>query len=109
METALGYMDRTGPDERRALLQEVGERIPVAAEEASDRDALEERVLRVLRRCRETGEPSLANPGVRRITGLDRHQARRLLRELAARGLVTRSGHGPGTRYVYVGPDGRSR
>ena len=109
METALGYIVRTGTDERWVLIRKVGDRIPAAEEGVTDPDVLKERVLRVMRRCRETGEPPLANLDVRRITGLDRHQARRLVGELVALGLVTRSGHGRGTRYVYVGPDGRSR
>ncbi len=58
-------------------------------------------MIRVIRRCAETGAKPLANADVRRLTGLDRHQVRRLIHRLRADGLVAIEGHGRAARYVY--------
>lgn len=109
MEADFGYIERIGPDESWTLTRELRQRILVEEEEAEDWAALKGRVLRVMRRCSEIGDPPLANLDVRRITGLDRHQVRRLIGELRTQGLVTLSGRGRGTRYVYVGPHGSAQ
>lgn len=109
MESDFGYIQRIGPDESWTLSHELRQRILVEEEEAEDWTALKSRVVRVMRRCSEIGDPPLANLDVRRITGLDRHQVRRLIGELRAQGIVTLSGRGRGVRYVYVGPHGPSR
>lgn len=64
-------------------------------------NGLKERVIRVIRRCAETGAEPLANADVRRLTGLDRHQVRRLIHGLKDEGLVVIAGHGRAARYVY--------
>ena len=64
-------------------------------------NGLKERVIRVIRRCAETGAEPLANADVRRLTGLDRHQVRRLIHRLRDDGLVAIEGHGRAARYVY--------
>jgi len=67
-------------------------------------DGLKARVIRVIRRCAETGADPLVNADVRRITGLDRHQVRRMIHELRDEGLVAIEGHGRAARYLYAGP-----
>ncbi len=67
-------------------------------------DGLKARVIRVIRRCAETGAEPLANADVRRITGLDRHQVRRLIHELRDEGLVAIEGHGRAAKYLYAAP-----
>ena len=109
MEADFGYLERIGSDESWTLTHELRRRILAAGEEPEDWVVLKGRVLRAMRRGSETGDPSLANLDVRRITGLDRHQVRRLIGELRAEGLVTLNGRGRGTRYVYVGPHGSSQ
>ena len=109
MEADFGYIERIAPDDSWTLTRELRQRILVADEEVEDWATLKGRVLRVMRRCNEIGDPPLANLDVRRITGLDRHQVRRLIGELRAQGLVTLSGRGRGSRYVYVGPHGPSQ
>ena len=69
-------------------------------------DGLKVRVIRVIRRCAETAAEPLANADVRRITGLDRHQVRRLIHELRGDGLVAIEGHGRAARYLYATPGG---
>ena len=64
-------------------------------------NGLRVRVIRVIRRCAETGAEPLANADVRRLTGLDRHQVRRLIHGLRDEGLVAIEGHGRAARYVY--------
>ena len=64
-------------------------------------NGLKDRVTRVIRRCAETGAEPLANADVRRLTGLDRHQVRRLIHRLKDEGLVAIAGHGRAARYVY--------
>lgn len=109
MAADFGYLDRIGADEHWTLTNELRRRLLVADDAPEDWAVLKRRVLRVMRRCDENGDPPLANLDVRRITGLDRHQVRRLIGELRTRGLVTLSGSGRGARYVYVGPRGSSR
>ena len=109
MEADFGYVERIGSDESWTLTRELRLRILDADEDSEDWAALKGRALRAMRRCSEIGDPPLANLDVRRITGLDRHQVRRLVGELRAQGLVTLSGRGRGTRYVYVGPQGPSQ
>ncbi len=109
MEADFGYVERIGSDESWTLTRELRRRILDADEESEDWAALKGRALQAMRRCSEIGDPPLANLDVRRITGLDRHQVRRLVGELRAQGLVTLSGRGRGTRYVYVGPQGSSQ
>ena len=104
MEADTGYIERIGSDDSWTLTRELRRRLLDAEEEVEDWAALRGRVLRTMRRCSEIGDPPLANLDVRRITGLDRHQVRRLIGEFRAQGLVTLSGRGRGTRYVYVGP-----
>ena len=67
-------------------------------------DGLKARVVRVIRRCAETGAEPLVNADVRRITGLDRHQVRRMIHELREDGLVAIEGHGRAARYLYFSP-----
>ena len=69
-------------------------------------DGLKSRVTRVIRRCAETGAEPLANADVRRITGLDRHQVRRVIHELRDEGLVAIDGHGRAARYLLRSPGG---
>lgn len=109
MEADFGYLERIGSDDSWTLARELRGRILASEKEGEDWGALKDRVLRAMRRCSETGDPPLANLDIRRITGLDRHQVRRLIGELRAEGFVTMSGSGRGTRYVYVGPHGPSR
>ena len=109
MEADFGYLERIGSDESWTLTRELRRRILDADEESEGWAALKGRALQAMRRCNEIGDPPLANLDVRRITGLDRHQVRRLVGELRAQGLVTLSGRGRGTRYVYVGPQGSSQ
>jgi ATP-dependent DNA helicase RecG len=104
MEANFGYIERIGPDESWTLTRGLRQRIRDGEEEAEDWAALKGRVLGVMRRCSETGDPPLANLDVRRITGLDRHQVGRLIGELRAEGVVTLSGRGRGARYLYVDP-----
>ncbi len=103
MEADSRYLERVGPDDSWTLSRELRRRILVAGEEAEDWAVLRSRVLRVIRRSSEVGDSPLANSDVRRITGLDRHQARRLIGELRAQGLVAVQGRGRGTQYVYSG------
>lgn len=70
-------------------------------------NGLKERVIRVIRRCAETNAEPLANADVRRLTGLDRHQVRRLIHRLRDDGLVAIEGHGRAARYVYNGSGGK--
>ena len=65
---------------------------------------LKGRVIQVIRRCVETGAEPLANADVRRLTGFDRHQVRRLIHELRDEGSVAIEGHGRAARYIYVNP-----
>ena len=67
-------------------------------------NGLKARVIRVIRRCAETGAEPLVNADVRRITGLDRHQVRRMIHELRDDGLVAIEGHGRAARYLYFSP-----
>lgn len=135
MESEFGYIGRrgSGPGMYWTLVPEIHARlvlpkdfrqevkVTVGAEvtgsvdaEAARRDAEAEwdsvkaTVTRVIRRCAETGAEPLANADVRRITGLDRHQVRRLIHELRDEGLVEIDGHGRAARYVRVTP-GRER
>jgi len=57
-----------------------------------------------VRRCAETGADPLVNADVRRITGLDRHQVRRMIHEFRDDGLVVIEGHGRAARYLYARP-----
>jgi len=109
MAADFGYLNRIGADEHWTLTNDLRRRLLVADDAPEDWAVLKRRVLRVMRRCDENGDPPLANLDVRRITGLDRHQVRRLIGELRTQGLVTLSGSGRGARYVYVGPRGSSR
>ena len=106
MVSDLGYLERVGSDNTWTLSTDVRQRIlaPGSDDGAEDWATLKRRVLRVIRRCHEMGEPPLANVDVRRITGLDRHQVRRLIGELRSHGLVAIDGRGRGTRYLYTGP-----
>ena len=60
-------------------------------------------VVRILVRRTNSDEAPLTNADVRRITGLDRHQVRRLVHELREEGLVEVAGRGRAARYVYMG------
>lgn len=131
MEAEYGYVDRRGygpgsywtlrpevhsrllpPKEiRRDLSAIVSASVSVsAASETDDRDlrddwgGLKARVIRVIRRCAETDTEPLANADVRRLTGLDRHQVRRLIHELRDEGIVAIEGHGRAARYLYTAP-----
>ena len=70
----------------------------------ADWNDLKVRVIRVVRRSAETGAEPLANVDVRRITGLDRHQVRRLIHELRDEGIVAIEGHGRAAKYLCVRP-----
>lgn len=59
-------------------------------------------VARMLVRRTNSGEAPLTNADVRRTTGLDRHQVRRLVHELREEGLVEIAGRGRAARYLYM-------
>ena len=125
MESEFGYIERRGGDPGMywTLSPEVharlapgndfreGPGIVVGADGTvthrdphGDWDGLKGRVVRVIRRCAETGADPLVNADVRRITGLDRHQVRRMIHELREEGLVVIEGYGRAARYLYVSP-----
>lgn len=127
MESELGYIERRGggPGVYWTLSPEVharltpandfreGPKIVVGVDATVTRrdprgvwDSLKTRVIRVIRRCAETGAEPLVNADVRRITGLDRHQVRRMIHELRDERLVAIEGHGRAARYLYVGHGG---
>ena len=104
MEADFEYLERIGSNETWTLTRELRQLFLAAEGMAEDWSGLKVRVLRVMRRRTESGDPPVANADVRQITDLDRHQVRRLMGELKTEGLVTVSGSGRGTRYVYAGP-----
>ena len=130
MESEFGYVERrgSGPGMYWTLSPEVharlvpandfreGPKIIIGADSTVTHrdphgawDGLKTRVVRVIRRCAETGAEPLANAEVRRITGLDRHQVRRLIHELRDEGLVAIEGHGRAARYLSTpATEGRS-
>ncbi|MGE5484657.1 MAG: ATP-binding protein [Ignavibacteriales bacterium] len=67
-----------------------------------DWEAAKTRVLSVLKRRRERGEPGLRNRDVRQITHFDRQQVNRLIHELESEGVARIVGHGRGAEYVYA-------
>ncbi|WP_419939591.1 ATP-binding protein [Candidatus Palauibacter sp.] len=86
-------LDRIAPP---ALLGD-GERIDLREAEIKVLDMIEDRARR--------RAPGLTNADIRRITGLDRHQVRRLIDKLAGTGRVRVKGRGRGTRYIGSGQD----
>ncbi len=111
MERDLGYLARGGSGQGAywTLRPELHARIAAPGDLERDRrldwEAAKTRVLSVIRQRASQGDEPLANADVRRITGVTRHQARRLIRELAKDGHVEITGHGKGARYVYAGDD----
>ena len=92
LEPAL--LDRIAPPARLGD----GERIDLRAAEIRVLDLIEDRARR--------RAPGLTNADVRRITGLDRHQVRRLIDKLAGSGRVRIVGRGRGARYIGSDPSG---
>lgn len=78
--------------------------IPAGATEStrSEWKIAKARVLRAIRFRTARGDP-LVNRDVRRITGFDRHQVYRLVRELVAEGQVQINGHGRAAEYIFGG------
>lgn len=109
METELGYLDRggTGRGTYWTLRHDLHRRLsgPGHAERDSriDWEAAKTRVLSVLKKRAERGEPELQNAEVRGITHFDRQQVNRLIHELENEGQVQIEGHGRGARYRYSG------
>lgn len=61
------------------------------------------RIMNVIRRRASRGEAPLVNSDVRRITGFDRHQVYRLIREFVDEGRIRIDGHGRAAEYIYRG------
>lgn len=61
------------------------------------------RVLSILKRRAEKGDPGLQNAEVRQIVHMDRQQVNRLIHKLEEEGQVRIEGHGRGARYSCIG------
>ena len=109
MESERGYLLRM-QDEQRVLWMLEPELLDRIAPPASLRDgeridlrAAELKVLDVIEDRARRRAPGLTNADVRQITGLDRHQVRRLIDKLAGTGRVRVEGRGRGARYIASG------
>lgn len=69
-----------------------------------DWEAAKTRVLSVLMERAKRGEEGLNNAEIRQITRFDRHQVKRMLRELRGETAVFVTGHGAGARYYWKKP-----
>lgn len=109
METDFGYLERggTGRGTYWTLRADLYERLSVPGVHERDRridwEAAKTRVLSVLKKRAERGDPELQNREVRRIIHFDRQQVNRLIHELESEGQVRLEGHGRGSRYRYTG------
>ncbi len=109
-----GYIERGGPAGRGAYwilssgLYALLAKVPGARERDGriDRETAKARIVAVLKRRHERGEPGLKNKEVRQITHFDRQQVLRLIRELLAEGCVRIKGRGQSAQYVYRTSDG---
>jgi ATP-dependent DNA helicase RecG len=66
-----------------------------------DREAAKTRVLSVLMERAKRGEDGLSNKDIRQITRFDRHQVKRMLRELRGETSIFVTGRGAGARYYW--------
>ena len=112
METERGYVLRMR-DRQRALwgldpklLDRIAPPAPLGDGDRIDRRAAESKVLDVIEDRARRRAPGLTNADVRRITGLDRHQVRRLIEKLVDAGQVRIVGRGRGARYIGSSPVG---
>jgi ATP-dependent DNA helicase RecG len=109
MEADLGYLERggTGRGTYWTLRYDLHRRLSAPGYPERDRridwEAAKTRVLSVLKKRAERGEPGLQNSEVRKIIHFDRQQVNRLVHELESEGQVELEGHGRGARYRYIG------
>ena len=104
-----GYVERGGPSGRGAYwvlsagLHGRLSSLPGAHERNGriDKETAKARIVSILKRRYEHGEPGLQNKEVRAITHYDRQQVIRILRELADEGVVKITGYGRGARYEF--------
>jgi len=109
MELNLGYLERGGRGRGTywTLRPDLHRRLSAPGHPERDRridwEAAKTRVLSVLMDRAKRGEPGLSNEEIRRITHLDRNQARRLMLELTNENpQIIRTGERRWTRYAYV-------
>jgi ATP-dependent DNA helicase RecG len=92
---------------RRVLRHDLHHRLSVPGHPERNRridwEAAKTRVLSILKRRAEKGDPGLQNAEVRQIVHMDRQQVNRLIHELEEEGQVRIEGHGRGARYSYIG------
>jgi len=109
MEIDLGYLERggTGRGTYWNLRPDLHRRLSAPGHPERDRridwEAAKTRVLSVLMDRAKRGEPGLSNEEIRRITHLDRNQARRLMQELMKENpRIKKTGERRWTRYTYA-------
>ena len=109
MELDLGYLERggTGRGTWWNLRPDLHRRLSAPGHPERDRridwEAAKTRVLSVLMDRAKRGEPGLSNEEIRRITHLDRNQARRLMQELMKENpQIRKTGERRWTRYTYA-------
>ena len=109
MELDLGYLERggTGRGTYWNLRPDLHRRLSAPGHPERDRridwEAAKTRVLSVLMDRAKRGEPGLSNEEIRRITHLDRNQARRLMQELIKENpRIKKTGERRWTRYTYA-------
>ncbi|BBO84241.1 hypothetical protein DSCO28_48070 [Desulfosarcina ovata subsp. sediminis] len=103
-----GYIERGGPAGRGAYwVLAAGLHQRLAAMPGSqqrngriDKETAKARIVSILKKRDDSGEPGLQNKEVRAITRYDRQQVIRIIRELAEEGVVRVTGHGRGARYT---------
>jgi len=111
METGFGFLERggTGRGTYWILRPDLHKRLSAPGYPERDRridwEAAKTRVLSVLKRRAERGEPGLQNREVRRIIHFDRQQVNRLIHELEKEGQVQLEGYGRGAQYKYIGQE----
>jgi len=105
MERSLGYLERggTGRGTYWTLQPDLHRRLSVSGHPERDRridwEAAKTRVLSVLKKRAQKGEPGLINSEVRTITRLDREQVKRLMAELRSEGLIELRGSKRGAKW----------
>lgn len=109
MEQVLGYLDRGGSGRGTywTLRSDIHRQLSGPGHPDRSRridwEAAKTRILSVLRRRAERGEPGVSNAEVRQITHLTRYQVVRLMRELMEETPAVRlSGAGKHARYNYT-------
>jgi ATP-dependent DNA helicase RecG len=102
-----GYIEHGGSGRGTywSLRPDLHRRLAEAGHHERDRridwEAAKTRVLSLLMERARRSEPGLSNKEIRQITRFDRHQVKRLLRELRGETAVFASGHGASAKYYW--------